>query len=269
MDIDYSDRKEIGRSGETISAIGLGTWNIRSRESMINAITHAVELGIDNIDTAEMYGDGRAEEIVGDAVRIVGRENIIITTKIMPDKFINIDRLRNAVVSSIRRLKVKYVDILLIHWLEPYLNIRDVVRMLESLLDDGYTRYIGVSNFGLGELSEALRCTAKADIVVNQVKYSVLDKGIEDGLLEFMIDNGITVQAYTPIERGRVVRDIRLRRLGEKYGKTAVQVALNYLISHQRVVAIPKTEVVERVGEFHGSMGWRLSIEDIEYLKRL
>jgi diketogulonate reductase-like aldo/keto reductase len=105
--------------------------------------------------------------------------------------------------------------------------------------------------------------------VVNQVKYSVYDREVERELLPYMVSEGITMQAYTPLERGAVARDPILRDLGRKYGKTPIQVALNYLISHRRVTAIPKTERRERVDEFKGSMGWRLKTEDIKFLKKL
>jgi len=126
-----------------------------------------------------------------------------------------------------------------------------------------------VSNFGVENLSRAIRATKKHEIVANQVKYSVLDKQVEKDLLGFSIENKILIQAYTPLEWGGVAKNETVISIAKKYGKTPIQVALNYLISRPMVMAIPKTERVERVEEFRGSMGWRLSAEDIEILEKI
>ncbi|MEM2302303.1 MAG: aldo/keto reductase, partial [Sulfolobales archaeon] len=107
------------------------------------------------------------------------------------------------------------------------------------------------------------------EIVANQVKYSVLDKQVEKDLLGFSIENKILIQAYTPLEWGGVAKNETVISIAKKYGKTPIQVALNYLISRPMVMAIPKTERVERVEEFRGSMGWRLGAEDIEILEKI
>ncbi len=263
----YDDRKEIGRTGEKVSAIGLGTWSIRNPNSAIEAMVHAVELGIDNIDTAEMYGDGTAEEIVGVVLRKVGRDRVFVTTKLLPHRFRSEDLAEKAMRASLRRLDVKTVDLVLIHWPDTLVSIEKQVRVLESLAEKGYTRYIGVSNFDAVLLEEALSATKKYEIVVDQVRYSVAYRAPEQRLLPLAIEKGITLQAYTPIERGAVARSEILKSLADKYGKTPVQIALNYLISRPRVIAIPKTERKERVEEFAGALGWRLSEEDLEFLE--
>lgn len=268
IEIDRDDYKEVGRTGERISALGVGTWDIRDPKGAIEALTYAVQLGLNHIDTAEMYLEGKAEEIVGEVVKRVGRENIFITTKILPKNFKNEHLCRKAAESCLKRLGVKYADLILIHWLEAYLSIGRVVNLLENLVDEGYTRYVGVSNFNVGDLKRALENTKKHEIVVNQVKYNVYNRGVEYDLLPYMAREGITLQAHTPLERGKVAYDQNLKRIGEKYNKTAVQVALNYLISHRRVVAIPKSERKERVLEFKGAMGWRLNPDDMYGIKQ-
>ncbi len=269
MFIDPNDRKDLGKTGEKVSAIGLGTWNIRDGDRMVEAIVKAVELGLDMVDTAEMYGGGSAEEVVGRAVKKVGRDNIFITTKIMPDRFRDEYMVFKAVEASLKRLGVKEADLILVHWPVEDIPVSRMMHIMERVADKGYTRYIGVSNFGVRHLEEALESLSKYDVVVNQVRYSVLDRSIEDEVLPYMIRNSITVQAYTPLERGMVVKNRKLVEVGRKYGKTSVQVALNYLISHQYVTAIPKTEKVDRVVEFSGALGWRLSEEDLMELKKL
>jgi len=268
FEIDYSDRKELGNTGEYVSAIGIGTWNIRNNKSMVEALKYAIELGLNMVDTAEMYGAGNAEEVVGQVVKEVGRDNIFITTKLMPDKFRSFEYASKATKASLKRLNTNYVDLLLIHWPEPYLSLRKTINILEKLVDNGLTRYIGVSNFDVSLLEEAITHLKKYEIVVNQVKYSVYDKSVEKGLLQYMISRGITLQAYTPIERGLVAKDDFLAKIGSKYNKTPIQVALNYLISHKRVVAIPKSEKRERIYEFKGALGWRLNLEDLKVLEK-
>ncbi len=265
--IDYSDKKIIGK--EKVTSIGLGTWGIRNYKRAEEAIIHAVELGINHVDTAEMYGSGKAEELVGRVLRVVGKENLFVTTKLMPDKFVDKERAVKAAQKSLSRLGLSTVDLILIHWPQWSVPISTQIRSLEAILDNGLARYIGVSNFNRTQLEEALTSLKKAEIVVNQVKYSILDRAeVENELLEFSVKNNITIQAYTPLERGEVTYNRVIKSVAEKKNKTPVQIALNYLISHKNVVAIPKTERKERVEEFYQTMGWRLSLEDILYLKQ-
>ncbi|MEL9997875.1 MAG: aldo/keto reductase [Sulfolobales archaeon] len=262
------DRKPLGRSGESIPAIGIGTWDIRNYRDAENALRRALSIGLTLIDTAEMYGYGKAEELVGRVVKDFKGE-VFITTKLLPERFVDKGEAIKAAKASLRRLGLNTVDLILIHWPNKRVSIEKQVKVLEAIADEGLCRYIGVSNFTLTELKEAIEATSKYDIVVNQVKYSVYDRSIEKDLLPYAIQEGITIQAYSPLERGLVVNDRELMRIGSKYGKTAVQVALNFLISRPYVVAIPKTEKVERVDEFKGALGWRLSKEDIESIEKL
>lgn len=196
--IDYRDKKPLGRSGEYITAIGVGTWGIRNYELAEEALVHAIELGLNVIDTAEMYGSGRAEELVGRVVRRVGRDEVFITTKLMPHHFTDSFEAIKAAKASLKRLGVDCADLILIHWTHSYVPISRQVRALEAVTDQGLTRYIGVSNFTREGLEEAIYTTSKYDIVVNQVKYSVLDKEVEADLLKYCIESGVTIQAYTP-----------------------------------------------------------------------
>ncbi|MEB3780426.1 MAG: aldo/keto reductase [Desulfurococcales archaeon] len=267
--IDSSDRKPIGRTGETVSAIGIGTWAILDYERAYDALVYAIELGIDNIDTAEMYGDGKAESLVGRVIETVGKDRVFITTKLLPHRFREKDLALRAARASLSRLGLKTVDLILIHWPDSFTPIEVQIRNLEFLAESGVTRYIGVSNFDRSDLEKALSSLRSHELVVDQVKYSVLDKTVEKSLLQYAISRNVSIQAYTPLERGRVLRIKILEELGEKYGKTPVQVALNYLISKPRVIAIPKTEKRKHVEEIIGAMGWRLSQEDIIKLQNI
>ncbi len=216
-----------------------------------------------------MYGGGAAEELVGRVIRRFNRDEVFITTKLMPQHFVDSFEAVKAARASLRRLRLDCVDLVLIHWPHDYVPISRQVRALEAIANEGLTRYIGVSNFTREELEEALYATSKHDIVVNQVKYSVLDKRVENDLLKYCIENEVTVQAYTPIERGRINDVEVIKRIAGKYGKTPVQVALNYLITRPYVTAIPKSERKERIKEFKGALGWRFEPRDIEVLEKL
>lgn len=182
--VDNGDRKPIG--GDTVSAIGLGTWAIRNPRRAFEALVEAIETGlVDNIDTAEMYGEGTAEELVGEVLRKVGRERVFVTTKVLPWRLRSFEELEKAIRASLRRLGVETVDLILIHWPLEGMPVSEQVRRLEKIaIGKGYARYIGVSNFDDRELEEALHATASAEIVVDQVHYSVLHRRwVEEKLL--------------------------------------------------------------------------------------
>ncbi len=266
--IDYSDRKPLGRTGESVSSIGMGTWGIRDEESAFKALVHAVALGLDLVDTAEMYGSGRAEELVGRVLREVGRESVFVTTKLYPHRFRDPERAVGAMEASLRRLGTSYADLVLIHWPDDLAPLRVQVRSLEAIADRGLARYVGVSNFDRRRLEEAVESTAKYEIVVNQVKYSVLDRSIEEDLLPACLRLGVAVMAYSPLERGAVLRSRPVREVASRCGRTPVQVALNFLVSRPMVVAIPKSERIEHVEEIRGALGWRLRPEELELLEK-
>ncbi len=264
---DLSDYKYIGH--DKVFAIGLGTYNIKSYDRALEAFLYAITRGVNLIDTAEMYDAGRAEEFVGQVVKHVGRSSIFITTKLLPSRLVDKELVLKATQESLRRLGVSSVDLILIHWPNERMSITEQVRNFEVVYEYGLTRYIGVSNFDLAQLREAMEATRKVEIVVNQVHYSVLTRHyVEKELLPYCVKNKVTIQAYTPLERGNVVVNPVIVKIANKYSKTPIQVALNYLISHRNVVAIPKSENIDHVQEILGSTGWRLKIEDLEHIKK-
>ncbi len=268
-EIDIDDRKLLGRSKERVSAIGLGTWDIRDYRYAEESLILGIELGLDHIDTAEMYDSGLAEELVGRVIKRVGRENVFVTTKLMPDRFTSAEKVLKAARNSLRRLGIGTIDLVLIHWPNWMIPIETQVRYLEELALKGLTRYIGVSNFDILDLKKAVQSTRKHEIMVDQVKYSVLDRWVEQELLPYCVREKITIQAYTPLEKGLVKDNPLLKKLARETGRTPVQVALNYLISHPQVTAIPKTESQQHVREIAGTLGWRVSPEIMHELKSL
>lgn len=271
----YKDLKELNRTGCKVPAIGLGTWKIggsmtpdHSQDDLaIKALRHGISLGMWLIDTAEIYGGGHAEELVGEAIKIFNREKIFIVTKVWETN-LRYDDVLKAAKRSLKRLKTNYIDLYLIHWPNPRIPLSETMKAMEKLVSDGLVRYIGVSNFSVKLMEEARSYLSKEDIVVNQVKYNVYDRSVERDILPYCQKEGITLMAYTPLAKGSVSTDKTLIEIGRKYGKTAAQVALNWLISKDMVIAIPKAIRIEHIEENAGAMGWRLSEEDIRYIEQ-
>ncbi len=266
--IDPNDRKPLGKTGEKIAAIGMGTWGIRSYADAERVLIQAVERGLDLIDTAEMYGEGLAEELVGKVIRKVGRDRVFVVTKLRPYRFASPDTAVKAAEASCRRMGIDCVDLVLIHWPDEMIPIHVQIRSLEAIAEKGLARYVGVSNFTAEQLREALESTAKHDIVLNQVKYSVVDKKVERKILPLCIENGVTLQAYTAIERGAVANHPTVIKVSQVVGRTPIQVALNYVISRPMTCALVKTERMDHLEEVAGALGWRLPAELIELLEK-
>ncbi len=266
--IDERDWKTIG--SDKVSAIGLGTWAVRDWDAALKVLEAAIESGkVNLVDTAEMYSWGRAEEMVGRLVRRVGRDRVFITTKILPHHLLDPEEAVKAAKASLRRLGVREVDLFLIHWPLSGVPIRRQVRALErAVYEHGLARYIGVSNFDHRQLREAVHATRSAEIVVDQVDYSVFRKWPEtSGLLDVALEHGVTLQAYSPLGRCRARRSYRLREIARRIGRTPIQVALNYVISRPGVIAVTKTENMAHLEEILGALGWRLPPRIIEELE--
>ncbi len=261
---------------DKVTSIGLGTWGIggyespdssRDRES-VEVLRHGLELGINLIDTAEFYGAGHSEELVGEAIKDFDREELFIISKVWPTHF-GYESTKKAARASAKRLGT-YIDLYLLHWPgDDFRRIEETLHALEELVDEGLIRYIGVSNFDLELLKRSQEVMRKYEIVANEVKYSLRDRWPEtSGLLEYMMREKIALIAYTPLEKGTLAGNPCLAEIGKGYGKTAAQVALNYLIWEENVVAIPKAGSKVHLEENFGAMGWRLSKEDREKARR-
>ncbi|MHA1506430.1 MAG: aldo/keto reductase [Candidatus Asgardarchaeia archaeon] len=261
--------KELNKTGKKIPALGIGTWRMvggstpdySQDDKAIEALRKAVSLGMWLIDTAEYYAAGHAEEIVGKAIEVFDRDEVFIVSKVWHTNLRYEDVIK-AAKRSLKRLKTDYIDLYLVHWPNPDIPLRETMKAMEKLVDDGMVLYIGVSNFDLSLMEEARSYLSHVDIVANQVKYSLLDRNVEKDVLPYCQKERITLMAYTPLEKGLLANDPFLSEIGKKYGKTAAQVALNWLISKDMVVAIPKAIKIEHIEENAGAMGWQLSEED-------
>ncbi len=259
--------KELGRTGVMIPEIGLGTWKYRGGPKPLQ---RGIELGATFIDTAEMY---RTEDAVGEAVRGI-RDRVFVATKVL-GSHLRYDDVLRAAEKSLRLLDDEVIDLYQVHWSNRSVPIGETMRAMEDLVDRGMVRYIGVSNFSVNELREAQGVMRNYPVVSNQVLYNLKARRIERDLLPYCEENGTTVIAYTPLADGslagkpRLSIDRRLSALQEiakEVDKTPAQVALNWCVSRPCVVAIPKTNSVERTQENCGASGWRLTAEQVARL---
>jgi diketogulonate reductase-like aldo/keto reductase len=268
----------LGKTGERIAAIGLGTWLIgggsapdysRDKEA-IEAIRYAIELGMTHIDTAEMYGGGHAEELVGEAIKAFKRDEVFIASKVWPTN-LRYDDLLKACERSLKRLQTSYIDLYYIHWPSDVIPLSESMRAMERLYKDGKIRYIGLSNFSPIQIEEARSYLSTTDVVAIQAEYSLYNRKIEADLIPYCFRNGVTVVAYSPLARGALLADLKkpaerriqlLMELAEKYSKTPVQIALNWVIWHDQVIAIPKALQKQHLEENAGAAGWKLTKED-------
>lgn len=257
------DYKRLGPTGEKISAIGLGTYGISDYKKGEEAFVYAVESGINLIDTAEVYN---TEDFVGNVIKRVGRENVFVTTKVAPRNIVTRESTLRSARASLKRMGIGSVDLILIHWPHESMNISDQIRKIESVQKEGLARYIGVSNFSVGQIEEARNSTSSAEVVCDQVKYNLSSREIEGDLIPYCEEKDVSVVAYTPIDKGRSQKNKGLMQVSESTGKTPIQVSLNFLMGRKNVVPIPKTESLEHMKEIVGSMGWTLTREEIELI---
>lgn len=254
--------RELGATGVLVPEIGLGTWRYRGG---IAPLQRGIELGATLIDTAETYG---TEAVVGEAIR--GRwDKVFIATKVSGDNLRH-DQVLRAADASLRRLGIATMDLYQVHWPDPRVPIAETMRAMAELVDGGKVRHIGVSNFSRREFETAQAALPHHPIVSNQLDYSLLVRGVERDL-SFYQSNHVTVIAYSPLARGDLAHyeSNVLRQVAKESGRTEVQVALSWCLSRPGVIAIPKTDKVERVDELVGASGWKLTPEQVAALDRV
>jgi diketogulonate reductase-like aldo/keto reductase len=247
--------KAFGTTGIELPAIGQGTWNMpesgAGRKEARRAIRRGIELGMVHIDTAEMYGAGRVEELVGEAIAGLPRRRLFITTKVLPENASYRGTLA-AAERSLKRLRCDYVDLYLLHWPGSH-PLEETMRAFEALVAQGKARFVGVSNFEAEAMIEAASYLRETPLACNQVLYHLRERGVEHHVIPAAQERGIAVVAYTPFGRGGVfgaggAREA-LEVVARRHGATPRQVALAFLTREAHVYAIPKAARVEHVEE--------------------
>jgi diketogulonate reductase-like aldo/keto reductase len=254
--------KSLGKTGERISAVGLGTWRLKTPNA-VDILKYGFENGINYVDTAELY---KTEAVVGEAIR--GRDGIFVATKVSSNHMKH-DDLINACNESLKKLGVKAIDLYQLHWPDQNTPIAETMGAMEELVKDGKIRYIGVCNFSVDELRAANEALKSNEVVSDQVEYSMLIRDPEKDVIGYCRKESITVIAYSPLNRGHLYdekyAELRglLSEIGKNYGKTVTQIAINWLIEKEQVVAIPKASSKEHVDELIGATNFSLNNEDI------
>ncbi len=255
--------------GERIPALGLGTWMMGERASRGREIEDALRLGLDLgmtlIDTAEMYADGGAEELVGRA--IAGRrDRVFLVSKVLPS---NAGRkaTRAACERSLKRLGTDRLDLYLLHW-RGSVPLAETVDAFEELRGEGKIRHWGVSNFDTSDMEELRDLPHGRDCAATQVIYNLGRRGIEFDLLPALAKARVPVMAYSPLEQGRLLGQPVLKELARRLGATPAQIALAWVLSREGVVAIPKAADPRHVEENRGALDLKLSAADLAELDR-
>jgi len=264
-------------NGFSMPVFGLGTWRMGGDTAQdpdnddaadIESIERAVASGVTHIDTAEMYADGHAEELVAEAIGGTKREELFIVSKVKPEH-LRYDDLLRAADGSLSRLEMDYLDLYLIHHPNEGIPIEETMRAMTRLVDEGIVRAIGVSNFVPGRWAEAQKHTPHP-LVLNQVHYSLKCREPEStGLVDYAKTNDRFVEAWRPVMWMSQTDDTKLLdQVCRKYGKTRSQIAINWLISQQNVTTLAKMGTAAHLEENLGAIGWEMEQEDVELLRR-
>lgn len=257
-------------SGEKVPAFGLGAWNIgdsaAARAEEIATLRLGLDLGAKLIDTAEMYGGGRSEELVGEA--IAGRrDEVFLVSKVLPE---NASR-EGAVAAcerSLKRLRTDRIDLYLLHW-RGSVPFAETVEAFVALHKAGKVRHFGVSNLDLSDMKAWWKIAGAGACAANQLLYNLMRRGIEWDLLPWLRERRVPVMAYSPIEQGRLLADRRLADFARRHGVRPSQAALAWLLHRDGVIVIPKTGRRERLKENLGALGMPLDGAQLAELDRL
>ncbi len=262
----------------TLPKIGFGTWKIggdsfpnpKLDSLSLAALRSALEVGYRHIDTAEMYASGHSEELVGEAVRGSGlkREEVFITSKVLPSH-LSYENVLIACENSLRRLKMDYLDLYLIHWPQAGMKLEETFRALNKLVRDGKVKHLGVSNFNLKLLKQS-QALAETPIVTNQVPLSLNDRSyIKNGMLEYCQQNDILFTAYSPVNEGKLRTNKTLDAIAKAHNATIFQVALAWVISYPHVITIPMSFNPRHIQENFDAASMVLTTEELDRIETI
>lgn len=249
---------QLSKTGEHIPILGQGTWGIKIRgtkahyERWKQTLRRGIELDMTHIDTAEMYGAGTSEKIVGEVIAEYERDDLFITSKLFP-RHIGTKAMKNACEKSLKRLGVKYLDLYLVHFpsfVSP--KIEKHMKLMEGLLNEGKTRYIGVSNYSVEQFKKGQQVLKKAELVTNQLQANITKQKHIHKSLPYYQKEGVTMTAYSPLgHQGYtdLTGEIRsnIDQLGEAQNATVQQIAIAWLINHNNMITIPKASQIKHV----------------------
>ena len=256
-------------SGEAVPVLGQGTWGMAEgkhpREDEVRSLRLGLDLGMTLIDTAEMYADGGAEELVGEA--IAGRrDEVFLVSKVLP---VNATRRGTvaACARSLRRLGTSWLDLYLLHW-RGAVPLENTLQGFMDLAEAGKIRHWGVSNFDTSDMEELIALPYGRDVATDQVLYNLTRRGIEYDLLPWCSQHRIPIMAYSPIEQGKMLDHPELRRVAAHHRATPAQIALAWLLRRDGIIAIPRAGEIKHVRENRAALEVRLTKHDLAELDR-
>jgi diketogulonate reductase-like aldo/keto reductase len=248
------------RDGSTVPALGLGTWHMGERHSdaasEVRALQAGIECGMTLIDTAEMYANGGAEDVTGEAIS-GRRDEVFLVSKVLPSNASRHGTIA-ACEASLKRLGTDHIDLYLLHWPGRH-PLSGTIEAFEELRAAGKIGRWGVSNFDTLGIRQLSALPGGGECAANQVLYNLSTRGIEFDLLPWMADNAMPLMAYSPLDEGRLLRHPGLGRIAKRLGLPPAQLALAFLLSRDNVIAIPKSSSPERVAENRAAADIRLS----------
>ena len=255
--------------GESVPAFGLGTWHMgedrRHAADEEAALKLGIELGMTLIDTAEMYCNGTAEEIVARAANGV-RDRLFIVSKVLPH-----NASRNGVVEacerSLKRLQTDHIDLYLLHW-RGSVPFAETLAGFAQLKRDGKIRHHGVSNFNTDDMQEWVGMAGGETVASNQILYNLGRRGPQYELIPWCRERAISIMAYTPLDQGRILGNRALQEVAARHGASAAQVALAWLLRQDGMIVIPKATTLEHVRDNRGAVDLALGADDLAALDR-
>lgn len=270
--------------GIEVPRFGLGTWEMGGRSSAdtsedkrwIAAIEKVLERGIRHIDTAEMYGNGHSEELVATACAGVKRDELFITTKVSGDN-LKYDEVMFAASKSLKRLQTTFIDLYLIHWPNPRVPLPETMKAINRLLDECIIRSFGLSNFPV-KLMKQVASLTDFPIITNQVEYNLVTRNngmytrnVESEIFPYCLENNISLTAWRPVIKGETAALTHpdVTRLAAKYGKTPMQIALNWLVNRPMTIVIPKMSSEKHLDENLDALAFTMEKADYETLTRM
>jgi diketogulonate reductase-like aldo/keto reductase len=257
--------RPFGATGVEVPVVGQGTWRMGERRAdrtaEVAALRLGIELGLTHIDTAEMYGDGGAEEVVAEA--IAGqRDRVFLATKVLPDHASYAGTLE-ACARSLRRLRTDHVDLYLLHWWSGRHPVEETMRAMAELVRRGQARFVGVSNLDVAQMQAARRALDGLPLACNQVLYHLRDRAIEADVLPWCERHRVAVVGYTPLARGGFLRGA-VAEVAARHGRTPRQVALSFLTRRRALFTIPKAVQPGHVRENAAALDFALAPEDVQ-----
>ncbi len=257
-------------SGETVPVLGMGTWHLaedpRRRKTEIAALQLGIDLGMSLIDTAEMYGNGASEQLVGEA--LTGRrDEVFLVSKVLPNHASR-DETIAACEGSLRRLRTDHLDLYLLHWRGP-VPLEQTVEAFATLVHAGKITHWGVSNFDVSDMDELTLAREGGAVTTDQVLYNLAHRGIEWDLLPWCRTRHIPIMAYSPIQQGRLLAHPVIRRIAVRHDASPAEIALAWVIRQDGVIAIPQAGTPEHVREDRDALDVHLTKEDLRELNEV